>query len=364
MERGDTGGEGGRGHRWRGGGDTGGEGGRGHRWRGGGDTGGEGEGTQVERGRGHRWRGGGDTVGRGRGHRWRGEGDTGGRGRGHRWRGGGDTGGEGGGDTGREGEGTQVERGRGHSGKGEGTQVERGRGHRGKGEGTQVERGRGHSGKGEGTQVERGRGHRGKGEGTVGRGRGHRWRRGRGHRWRGGRDTGGEGEGTQVKRGRGHRWRGGRGAEEAVQGRGVAEEGLKGGEKGDGKATLTLSMTASDNMIDRIPMAPKPTDAANPGRPMPQNIDTEKYLERERDVSTRRGGRKMCRGGRIEGREEELLTQYSSDHQGVPGKAKDSQSPTFTRNHDTTKKRMLHHLPLQNLPLQYVFQGLYKGLSL
>ena len=229
-------------------------------------------------------------------------------------------------------------------GEGEGTQVERGRGHRwrgggdtgGEGEGTQVERGHrwrggGDTG-GEGTQVERGRGHRWRGD--TG-GEGTQVERGRGHRWRG--DTGGEGEGTQVERGRGYRWRGG--GEGTQVERGVAKEGLRGGEKGDGKATLTLSMTASDNMIDRIPMAPKPTDAANPGRPMPQNIDTEKYLERERDVSTRRGGRKMCRGGRIEGREEELLTQYSSDHQGVPGKAKDSQSPTFTRNHDDTTRK-------------------------
>ena len=43
---------------------------------------------------------------------------------------------------------------------------------------------------------------------------------------------------------------------------------------------LTLSMTASDKIVDRNPVAARATEAAKPGRPKEQNIVTEKYLFR------------------------------------------------------------------------------------
>ena len=42
----------------------------------------------------------------------------------------------------------------------------------------------------------------------------------------------------------------------------------------------TLSMTVSDVTIARNPTAAKATAATNPDKPMPQNIVTEKYLEK------------------------------------------------------------------------------------
>lgn len=49
---------------------------------------------------------------------------------------------------------------------------------------------------------------------------------------------------------------------------------------------LTLSITVNDKSIDISPTALKPIDAANPGRPMSQNIVTEKVLKNERDSIT------------------------------------------------------------------------------
>ncbi len=45
------------------------------------------------------------------------------------------------------------------------------------------------------------------------------------------------------------------------------------------KLALTLSITVNDKSIDISPTALKPIDAANPGRPMSQNIVTEKVLK-------------------------------------------------------------------------------------
>ena len=44
-----------------------------------------------------------------------------------------------------------------------------------------------------------------------------------------------------------------------------------------------MSMTVSDRIIERNATMPRAMDTPNPGRPIEQKMDTEKYLERERE---------------------------------------------------------------------------------